>query len=106
MQWLTAVLKDKLKNRELDASIKSDMETLLSVLQDPVFGKIVTIEVSPLILIKAMPMNGLHFDGNVLHERANRAAIQRKCEKEPQSQSDPSLCLVLFLSSASAPSFT
>lgn len=45
VKWLTTLLKDKLRNRELDAGVKSDMQTLLSVLQDPVFGKIVTIEV-------------------------------------------------------------
>lgn len=45
VKWLKNLLKDKLRNRELDPGVKSDMQTLLSVLQDPVFGKIVTIEV-------------------------------------------------------------
>lgn len=45
VEWLKSQLKEKLRNPELDDSVRCDVQTLLTVLQCPVFGKIVTIEV-------------------------------------------------------------
>lgn len=46
VEWLKSQLKEKLRSTELGDSVRGDVQTLLTVLQCPVFGKIVTIEVS------------------------------------------------------------
>ena len=54
---LQAQLKEKLQMGGLDANMQSDIQTLLSVLQSPLFEKIVTIEVRPVCSIPILVMH-------------------------------------------------
>ena len=45
MEWLAGQLRQKLILADLDDGVRCDIQTLLAVLQCPVFEKIVTIEV-------------------------------------------------------------
>ena len=47
MEWLAGQLRLKLRQTDLDPSLRRDATTLLRALQCPVFEKIVTIDVSP-----------------------------------------------------------